>query len=160
MQIVNIHRMQEHEWVSPKGKFGSFYKLVSEELGRDPTSLDLSKRHPFDVEINRIPPGKILCPYHSHSAQWEFYLVLSGSGLARDPEGEHRVVAGDAFLFPPGVAHQIRNDGEADLVYLIVADNPIGEHCFYPDSGKWLVRLPERRLLAAQESVDYYQGEE
>jgi hypothetical protein len=30
-------------------------------------------RHPFDVEILRVPPGKAPYPYHSHSAQWLVY---------------------------------------------------------------------------------------
>jgi uncharacterized cupin superfamily protein len=66
---------------------------------------------------------------------------------------------GDAFIFKPGEAHQIVNDGDADLVFYIVADNPIGESCHYPDSGKWLVRSPERRLMRS-ESLDYFDGEE
>jgi hypothetical protein len=46
-----------------------------------------------------------------------------------------------------------------DLVLHIVADNPVGETCHYPDSGKWLVRSPERRLIRS-DAVDYYDGEE
>jgi hypothetical protein len=44
-------------------------------------------------------------------------------------------------------------------VLYIVADNPIGESCHYPDSGKWMVRSPERRLLRS-EPLDYFDGEE
>ena len=42
---------------------------------------------------------------------------------------------------------------------MIVADNPTGESSYYPDSKKWLVRSPERRLMRG-ESLDYYDGEE
>jgi hypothetical protein len=41
----------------------------------------------------------------------------------------------------------------------VVADNPIGESGFYPDSGKWLVRFPERRIMRS-ENLDYFDGEE
>ena len=41
----------------------------------------------------------------------------------------------------------------------LVADNPLGESCHYPDSKKWLVRSPERRLFRG-DSVDYYDEEE
>ena len=41
----------------------------------------------------------------------------------------------------------------------IVADNPIGESCYYPDSKKWLVRSPESTLIRS-EPLDYYDGEE
>ena len=45
-----------------------------------------------------------------------------------------------------------------DLLIQVVADNPIGESCHYPDSKKWLVRSPERRLLRL-EACDYFDGE-
>ena len=46
-----------------------------------------------------------------------------------------------------------------DLIIYVVADNPIGESCHYPDSNKWIVRSPERRLMRS-EPLDYYDGEE
>ncbi len=159
MRKVNTNEMKPYDWVSPKGKFAMSGKTVSIELGRDESSMDLLKRHPFDVEICSIPPGKANCPYHSHSAQWEFYHVLSGEGKARHEEGETEIGPGDAFVFKPGEAHQLINDGEADLVFYVIADNPIGESCHYPDSGKWLVRSPERSLIRS-EGLDYFDGEE
>jgi uncharacterized cupin superfamily protein len=117
------------------------------------------KRHPFDVEILRVPPGKANCPYHSHSAQWEFYHVISGTGTVRHQDGTTPVEPGDAFIFEPGQPHQITNNSEADLIVYVIADNPLGESCHYPDSGKWLVRSPERKLIHS-ESLDYYEGEE
>ena len=159
MQKVNTNRIKEDVWSSPKGKFAGARKGVSEALGRKPHSTDLRERHPFDVEICRIPPGQTPYPYHSHSAQWEFYHVISGHGVVRHAQGITNIEPGDAFLFEPGQAHQITNPGVSDLVLYVVADNPIGESCHYPDSGKWLVRSPERQLLRSG-SVDYFDGEE
>lgn len=76
MHKINTNELAEVSWASPKGKFAGAGKQVSEALGRNPKSTDLMERHPFDVEILRVPPGKANCPYHSHSAQWEFYHVL------------------------------------------------------------------------------------
>ncbi len=159
MRKVNIAEVREDNWSSPKGKFAGAYKGISEALGRKPDSTDLRERHPFDVEISRIPAGKAACPYHSHSAQWEFYHVISGSGLARHDDGNTPIAAGDAFIFGPGEAHQLINDSGEDLVVYVIADNPIGESGYYPDSGKWIVRSPERRLFRGDE-LDYYDGEE
>jgi uncharacterized cupin superfamily protein len=159
MKIINTNLLPEHTWSSPKGKYGGAGKEVSEALGREPLSLDLRKRHPFDVEILRLAPGKSAYPYHSHSAQWEFYHVISGTGLARHEGGVTPIGPGDAFIFEPGQPHQLINDGPADLIVYVVADNPIGESCHYPDSGKWLVRSPERRLIRST-GLDYYDGEE
>lgn len=159
MQKVNIRDVPEEPYISPKGKFASFSQGLSVALGRDGSSTDLRQRHPFDVELSRVPPGKAMCPYHSHSAQWEFYLVVSGEGVVRHRGGTTRVSPGDTFLFPPGEPHQLLNESHEDFVYYCVADNPIGESCHYPDSGKWLVRVPERRLLRS-EGLDYHDGEE
>jgi uncharacterized cupin superfamily protein len=151
--------MAEECWTSPKGKFAGAGKEISEALGRKIHSTDLMERHPFDVEICRISPGKIAYPYHAHSAQWEFYHLISGNGSVRDQEGITPIEPGDAFIFRPGEPHQIINNGTRDLILYLVADNPIGESCHYPDSNKWLVRSPERRVIRS-DGVEYYDGEE
>jgi uncharacterized cupin superfamily protein len=69
------------------------------------------------------------------------------------------IEAGDAFIFKPGEPHQLVNNGSEDLVLCIVADNPPGESCHYPDSQKWIVRSPERRLIRS-EPLGYFDGEE
>lgn len=159
MKIVNTRELAEEKWVSPKGKFASAGIEVSEALGRKPQSTDLMERHPFDVEICRIFAGKAGYPYHSHSAQWEFYHVISGRGVVRHQAGRTEIREGDAFLFKPGEPHQIIADEAIDLVLYVVADNPMGESGYFPDSNKWLVRSPERRLIRS-EGLDYYDGEE
>jgi len=159
MKKVNLRDMPEQKWTSPKGTFQGSSKELSIALGRDPLSTDLLQRHPFDVEICRVAPGQKPYVYHSHSAQWEFYHVLSGRGTVRHAEGKTAIEAGDAFVFKPGEPHQMFNDGAEDLVVLVVADNPIGETCHYPDSKKWVVRSPERRLIRS-EPLDYFDGEE
>jgi uncharacterized cupin superfamily protein len=102
MRKVNTKTLPELSWSSPKGKFCGAGKEISEALGRNPRSTDLRERHPFDVEILRIPPGKSPYPYHSHSAQWEFYHVISGQGTVRHQDGTTPIETGDAFLFEPG----------------------------------------------------------
>ena len=63
-----------------------------------------------------------------------------------------------------GAGKEISEAGsKEDLVLYVVADNPMGESCYYPDSHKWLVRSPARTLLRAPDSgtaPDYYGGEE
>ena len=162
MRKVNTKDIVELSWTSPKGKFVGAGKEISEALGRKPQSTDLKERHPFDVEICRIPPGKTPYPYHSHSAQWEFYHVISGKGIIRHKDGRTPIEAGDAFIFEPGEPHQLINpvsDSKEDLVLYVVADNPIGESCHFPDSQKWMVRSPERRLIRS-EALEYFDGEE
>ncbi|HEV2262177.1 MAG TPA: cupin domain-containing protein [Candidatus Rubrimentiphilum sp.] len=159
MLKVNTRDVPEITWSSPKGRFEAAGRQISEALGRKRHSTDLMERHPFDVEIMRIPPGKVPYPYHSHSEQWEFYHVISGSGSLRHDGGKTRVEPGDAILFKPNEPHQFINDGKEDLVVYVIADNPISESCYYPDSDKWIVYSPQRRLMRS-EPLDYFDGEE
>src|SRR5438046_9812223 len=109
MRKVNLKDIPEQERKSPKGKFGRVSKNISIALGREPESLDLSKRHPFDLALVRIPKGKTLCPYHAHAAESELYLVVSGGGTVRDKDAITEVGPDDAFLCQHGEAHQLRN---------------------------------------------------
>jgi uncharacterized cupin superfamily protein len=159
MRKINTNDLAEISWSSPKGKFVGAGKEVSEALGRKPQSTHLKERHPFDVEILRVAAGKTPYVYHSHSAQWEFYHVISGHGTVRHKDGMTPIETGDAFIFEPGQPHQLINNSSEDLIVYVVADNPIGESCYYPDSGKWSVRSPERRIIRS-EPLDYFDGEE
>jgi uncharacterized cupin superfamily protein len=162
MRKINLKEVKEEPWESPGGKYAVSFKGISEALGREPSSLDLTKRHPFDLEWSRIPPGKHNFPYHAHSAQWELYLVISGKGIVRSEEGMTDIVAGDAFIFAPNQAHQIINSGDKDFVYYVIADNPIGESGYYPDSDKWKVdrQSSSDRVMIKGKETDYFDGEE
>ena len=161
MRKVNLKNIEERPRQSPNGKFGRASKDISIALGREPESLDLAKRHPFDFALVRIPKGKTLCPYHSHSCESELYLVVSGKGSIRDKSGTTEVGPGDAFFFGPGEAHQLTNAGEEDFVYYVIADNPRGDSCYYPDSGKFAVmRENSNEVIVKGIETDYFDGEE
>ena len=159
MRIVNTSNVEWSPNASPGGKFSRSGRKISEALGRDRRSTDLNERHPFDLEITRVPPGAASGAYHSHGDQWELYLIVAGSGVVRHADGRTAVGPGDAFIFKPGEPHQMINESEGDLVYHVIADNPIGESCYYPDSNKYAVKSPEYRLMRG-EPLDYYDGEE
>ena len=164
MSIVRKVNLKDVEWQvrqSPKGKFGRRMKNISVALGRDPESLDPAKRWPFDLALVSISKGKMLCPYHSHSAESEMYLIVSGRGKIRDKDGWTEVGAGDAFFFGPGEAHQLANAGDEDLVYYVIADNPRGDMCHYPDSGKFAVwKAGNEEVIVKANEADYFEGEE
>ena len=161
MRKVNLEDVPEQERKSPTGKFHRFVKNVSVALGREPESRDLAKRHPFDLAVVRIPKGKSYCPYHSHSAESELYLVISGRGIIRDKDGTTEVGPGDSFFFGTGEAHQLSAAGDEDFVYYVIADNPLGDCCYYPDSGKWAVGVEgTEEIIVKGKEVDYFEGEE
>jgi uncharacterized cupin superfamily protein len=161
MNKINLSHITEEERRSPRGKFHKRVKEISIALGREANALDLAKRHPFDLMLAAIPPGKSYCPYHSESAQWELYLVISGRGAVRDSSGITEVCAGDAFLFKPGEAHQLSCAGEEDFVYYVIADNPLNDSCYYPDSGKWAaLKEGSETVIIKGTQANYFDGEE
>jgi uncharacterized cupin superfamily protein len=154
MTKVNTTTMLEEEGLIGS-KYGAIGKDVSIAQGRKGDSTDLMQRHPFDVEISRIPPGRTNTLFHAHGAQWEFYHVIEGKGKVRDDTGLTSIETGDAFLFRPGEAHQIINDSGADLVVYVVADNPISESIYLPDEQKWIVRSPTMQKVRSDSDLIY-----
>jgi uncharacterized cupin superfamily protein len=158
MKAVNVRDIPEEEQRSPAGRYHSYFRNLSLALGGVRNAGPWGGGHPFDLQIRRLPPGKSVCPYHSHFAQWELFVVRAGQGTVRTSDGHHAVHSDDVFLHPPGHAHQLLNTGNTDLEVLIVTDNPVLDGCHYPDSDKWALRPPGRvfRLTDAH----YYDGEE
>ncbi|MFM1850487.1 MAG: hypothetical protein RIS54_171 [Verrucomicrobiota bacterium] len=143
-------------WSSTTGKYHGAGKQVSEALGAKLNANLAEGGHPFDLEFGKLLPGKAGCAFHTHSAQWECFVFLSGRGRVRTPEGFLAVGPGDVVLHPPGTPHQTIAD--AELACLIVTDNPTEDIFFYPDSNKWGTRLGGK--LFRINEVDYFDGEE
>ena len=76
--------------------------------------------------------------------------------------GRTEVVPGDAFIFGPDEPHQLINSGDEDFIFFVIADNPIGESAYQPDSGKWKVNkssAADRVVIKGQETGNF-DGEE
>ncbi len=157
MKKTNLAKLKWEHSQSPKGRFQQAYKNVSGAIG-DVRNGWPKKGHPFNLELVRVPPGKSACPFHSHSAQWELFVILSGTGTVRAGQSRHKVKAGDALMHPPGEAHELINTGKKPLLFYIIADNPLIDTWYYPDSKKWGIRQP-RKIFRLTE-VDYFDGEE
>lgn len=158
MPRVHIPEVPWEEQHSPARTFHSFCRNLSVALGGIRNGGTWCGGHPFDVQVRRIPAGAAVCPFHSHLAQWEFFLVQSGRGVVRAGAERHEVGAGDLFIHPPGEPHQISNRGPDELEVLIVADNPPLDAFHYPDSSKWGLRPPG--FYFRPQEVGYFDGEE
>jgi len=158
MNKINVREIPEVEAGSPHGKYKLFRKNLSVALGGSKDKGTWGGGHPFDVELIRIAPGAKNFPLHQHSAQWEFYLIISGSGEVTDGGATKPIAAGDALMFPPEAAHEFTNTGAEDLVYYIIADNPQADICFYPRTNTWAIK-PPRKLFTMTEA-EYYQPED
>jgi uncharacterized cupin superfamily protein len=159
LKLAHIPSLPEIHAKSPTGKYESYCKDVSLALGGVRDTGAWGGGHPFDLQQRRVPPGASVCPLHMHTAQWELFIVICGTGTVRIGDGTKTVVGvGDAFVQPPGTAHQITNTGREDLVFQVIADNLPVDSTFYPESNKWQIK-PQRKLFRMQET-DYFNGEE
>jgi uncharacterized cupin superfamily protein len=159
MNTVHISALPEIHAKSPTGKYESYSKDISLALGGVKDTGTWGGGHPFDLQQRRVPPGASVCPLHAHTAQWELFIVISGTATVRTGDGKKTSVrAGDAFVQPPGTAHQITNSGSEDLVFQVIADNLPADSTYYPESDKWQIK-PQRKLFRMQKT-SYFDGEE
>ncbi len=158
MKRINQNEVSWSKQRSPNGNFCICRKHLSLALGGIKDVGTFGGGHPFDLELARVPPNAANWPFHSHDAQWELYVILSGRGEARTDTSIVPFVSGDCLLFPPGEAHQLINTSDSDLLYYIVADQPPADIGHYPDSNKWFVK-PQRKCFRMQ-PVEYYEGED
>lgn len=68
-----------------------------------------------------LPPGKSSLK-HYHPQAEESYYILAGRGHIILDDERQQVTAGDAFMIPPNVVHQIVNDSSSNetLIFLAV----------------------------------------
>lgn len=106
-----------------------------------------------------VPGGKSACPFHTHSFADEVFFVISGRGVLRYGETVTEIGPNDCISCPAGsgLAHQLANPFEQDLVYLAVGMNDPREVCTYPDSGK--VMLDALDQVGYLQPAGYYDGE-
>jgi uncharacterized cupin superfamily protein len=131
-EISNCEFSFSHPW-NPNSQ------IIGSQLGKM-TGLQRA-----GVSIVKIPPGKESFIYHSHQREEEWIYVLSGKGKADIDGKEYEVNQGDFMGFPaPGVAHNLRNPFEIELVYLVGGENLDVEIADFPNLGKRMIRYPSK----------------
>jgi uncharacterized cupin superfamily protein len=123
--------------------------------------------HKLGASIDTVAPGMRSCPYHSHHAQEEMFVILEGEGTLRVAGEMLPLKAGDIAFIPPGpeYPHQIINTSAAPLKYLSISTRDMPEICEYPDSNKFLAMASSeegKRFDALHRSggnLDYWDGE-
>jgi uncharacterized cupin superfamily protein len=154
---VNLNDVQFDD-VEDNGYYTSRRALFSASIG--------ARKLGYNLTV--LPPGKAQCPFHSHRAEEEMFLILEGEGELRFGSERYRIRKHDVIACPPGgpeLAHQIINTGSTELRYLAVSNVEAVEVCEYPDSGKVGVfcSSPEdarlRKLFRAETDVEYYDRE-
>ncbi|MDY6780779.1 MAG: cupin domain-containing protein, partial [Halobacteria archaeon] len=89
--------------------------------------------------LYEIPPGKRSCPYHYHTANEEAIFVLEGEGTLRYSDGEADLNPGDFAAFPADEegGHQVVNDSDATLRYVMVSTMEEPDVIVYPETDKF-----------------------
>ncbi len=162
MKKVNLDEIPWIERKSPKGAYHRFRRNVALAFRSPKTGPDFRMQPPFELELVRLPPGAKNCPFHDHAAEWEFYLIVAGTGKVRAGKLTRALLAGDCVMHPPGEPHQIINSGKEDLLYYVIANNSTADFWHYPDSNKWGIgaeHLKGDKYFQMRE-IDYYAGEE
>lgn len=94
------------------------------------------------VNIDVVPPGGVSTEFHAHSAQEEFFYILSGQGTLRTNQDEKTVTQGDFLAKPPDLdtPHQFINSGSVPLEILDISTVEQSDLCHYPDENAYLLR--------------------
>jgi mannose-6-phosphate isomerase-like protein (cupin superfamily) len=72
----------------------------------------------LSVKMERMPPhtGE---QEHYHAFARQFFFILEGKAVFYTADGRIEVLAKQGFEIPPGLRHQIKNESEEDLVFLL-----------------------------------------
>lgn len=159
----NIARLADipHEALpSPDGTtFGGVRQRIGSAIGAEKLGYG----------VFTIPPGKTAFPSHAHTVNEEMIHILEGHGTLRLGSERVSVAAGTFIACPPGgeLSHQLTNDSDQDLRYLVVSTMVYPDIVDYPDSQKIGVyagssragEKPFRALYTKGSEVPYFQGE-
>jgi uncharacterized cupin superfamily protein len=120
------------------------------------------------ASVYEIEPGKRNLPYHAHFGIEELLIVLSGRPTLRSPAGERELAEGEVVAFAPGRegAHQLINNSDSVVRYLVFSTTAPADLVEYPDSNKIAAmggafRAPGAvsYMLSTAEALGYFDGE-
>ena len=72
----------------------------------------------LSVKMERMP-AHTAEQEHYHERARQFFFILEGVAVFYTPDGRVEVLAQHGFEIPPGLRHQIKNESEEDLVFLL-----------------------------------------
>ncbi len=111
------------------------------------------------VNLARVPVGKEAFVYHRHHSEEEWVYILEGKALS-DIEGKtDEVGAGDFIAYPEGVAHNLKNVGDCELVYLMGGEQTSVEVADFPKHKMRLMRAGERIEFVKEEVAEPFTPE-
>ena len=137
------------ESAPPRTKSSNYPEPFFSRMGkREKRPLgDLFGLKNFGVNLTRLKPGGESALLHRHSKQDEFVYILEGNPTLVTDRGEIALAPGMCAGFAAGgIAHQLVNRTDGDVVYLEIGDRTPGDGGTYPaddlrallgPDGKW-----------------------
>jgi uncharacterized cupin superfamily protein len=129
--IVNVDHVPTTEF--KRGGIEARSRFLGRRLGARRTALNLTELGPWSESA----------PPHCHSAIEELFVVMEGEGILQlgSLDEQHPLRPGSLVSRPAGtgVAHVFRA-GENGMTFLAFSDTDPNDMCFYPRSGKVLIR--------------------
>lgn len=83
----------------------------------------LVKNDKLSVIQERMPPGTFEAR-HFHSRTRQFFFILSGIAVIEAAGNRETLNAREGIEILPGVAHQIFNESDTDLEFLVISQPP------------------------------------
>lgn len=112
----------------PEPFFSRMKKREKRQLG------DFFSLTNFGVNLTKLAPGGESALLHRHSKQEEFVFILEGEPTLVTSTEEITLQAGMCAGFPAqGVAHQLVNRTDRDVVFLEIGDRTSGDEGSYPN---------------------------
>lgn len=136
--------------VPPRTKPSNYPEpFFSRMAGREKRQLgDVFGLNNFGVNLTVLKAGGESALLHRHTKQDEFIYILEGTPTLVTDKGEVDMAPGMCAGFPAdGMAHQLVNRTDADVVYLEIGDRTPGDAASYPnddiaaimgDDGGWV----------------------
>jgi uncharacterized cupin superfamily protein len=100
----------------------------------------------FGVNLTRLKPGGESALLHRHSKQDEFVYIIEGNPTLVTDRGDVALAPGMCAGFAAGgIAHQLVNRSNGDVVYLEIGDRTPGDDGTYPADDLKAVLGPDSR---------------
>ena len=104
--------------------------------GEDCDGWHLVKTPALSVIHERMPPGTAEAR-HYHQASRQFFFVLAGTATFEITGRRHVLHAQQGVEVPPGVPHQMRNESDRTIEFLVISQPPShGDRVLAPDEDE------------------------
>ena len=110
----------------------------------------------FGVNLTRLFPGGESALLHRHSKQDEFIYILEGEPTLLTDAGEVQLRPGMCTGFSAGgVAHQLVNKTDRDVMYLEIGDRTPGDVGEYPSDDLVAIDVDGRWVFNHKDGTSY-----